>query len=45
MSVSDMEITWYPSFPLISEIHCPTKVHKTGRSGGMTKLMHLANDN
>jgi len=32
------------AFPLISEIHCPTNVHKTGRFGGMTKLMHLVND-
>jgi len=32
------------AFPLISEIHRPTNVDKTGHSGGMTKLMHLAND-
>lgn len=32
------------AFPLIGEIHRPTNVHKTGRSGGMTKLMHLVND-
>jgi len=32
------------AFPLISEIHRSTNVHKTGRSNGITKLMHLAND-
>lgn len=32
------------AFPLISEIHRPTNVHKTGCSGSTTKLMHLRND-